>query len=55
LDYESKKGSNRTPTRKNSDFMLDINLPEKDELLYQDPEISFREYEDFLMINGEKL
>ena len=33
--------------------MLDINLPEKDELLYQDSEI--QEYEDFLLINGEKL
>ena len=32
-----------------------MNLPEKEELLYQDPELDFKEYEDFLMINGEKL
>ena len=41
--------------RRNSGTLLDMNLPEKEELLYQDPELDFKEYEDFLMINGEKL
>ena len=35
--------------------MMDLNLPEKEELLYTDPELDFKEYEDFLLINGVKL
>jgi inositol hexakisphosphate/diphosphoinositol-pentakisphosphate kinase len=38
-----------------ADLLLEINLPEKEELLWKDEELDFREYEDFLMINGVKL
>jgi inositol hexakisphosphate/diphosphoinositol-pentakisphosphate kinase len=32
-----------------------MHLPEKDELLYADSEIDFKEYEDYLMIGDSKL
>ena len=32
-----------------------IDLPEKEELLFKDPEINLKEYEDFILINGQKL
>jgi|LauGreDrversion4_2_1035121.scaffolds.fasta_scaffold1312876_1 hypothetical protein len=34
LDIGSNKGLNREPLRKDSDLLLDLNLPEKDELLF---------------------
>jgi hypothetical protein len=35
--------------------MSDIHSSDKDELLYKDPELDFKEYEDYLLIGGEKL
>lgn len=34
---------------------LEEMAPEKDELLYQDPELDFKEYEDYIVFNGEKM
>lgn len=33
----------------------DMQIPEKEELLFEDDEVMLKEYEDFIMINGEKL
>ena len=41
--------------RKDSGINIEFNMPEKEEILYQDPDLDFKEYEDFIMINGEKL
>ena len=30
-------------------------IPEKDEILYQDNDVDLKEFEDFILINGEKL
>jgi len=35
--------------------MIDINIPEKEECIFDDPEIDFKEYEDSIVIGGEKL
>lgn len=32
--------------------MIDINIPEKEECIYEDPEIEFKEYEDSIVIDG---
>jgi len=40
--------------RKDSE-VIDLDLPDKDELLFIDKEIDFKEYEDYIMINGNKL
>lgn len=42
--------------RQSIDFDLaDIAIPEKDELLFQDDKVQLQEFEDFMLINGEKL
>ena len=41
--------------RKDSGLNIEFNMPEKEEILYQDPELDFKEYEDFIMIDGQKL
>ena len=39
--------------RKDSDFVVDdVEMPMKDELLYEDQDCDLKEYEDFIIING---
>ena len=40
--------------RKDSDF-VDVDLPMKEELLFDDHELDFKEFEDYVLINGKKL
>ena len=35
--------------------LADMAIPEKEELLYSDEAVQLKEYEDFIMVNGEKL
>ena len=42
--------------RKDSDFVVDdVEMPMKDELLYEDQDCDLKEYEDFIIINGQRL
>lgn len=52
FDDEQGKGQIKENTHQDdSDFMM----PDNDELLYSDPEVDFEEYEDYVMIGGQKL
>jgi hypothetical protein len=33
-------------------LIIDINIAEKEECIYNDPEIDFKEYEDSIVIEG---
>jgi len=49
--------SNQTmpsPTHMRS-VLDDINLPEKEEIIWEDPNVGVKEYEDYITINGTKL
>jgi len=52
MDVALIDGHNEKPYRKDSDV---IDLDDKEELLYSDPEVDFKEFEDYIMINGKKL
>lgn len=41
--------------RGDGDLHLEVDLPEKEELLFQDPILDFQEYEDYIKVRGEKL
>ena len=42
--------------RKDSDFMVeDTDIPMKDELLFEDDDLNLQEYEDYIMIDGQRL
>jgi hypothetical protein len=51
LKDQVMRAASSTSVRKNSDDD-DIVIPEKEELLWKDPDLDFQEYEEYIVFNG---